>query len=356
MLKRICIIVAFFLLFMVGTVGCSLDKQSSAQSSNQIFVVQVAPPSMQTQLKAKEIDAFIAWEPFNAAAVKSGAGRYLVQSGQTWPNHPCCVLAAASSLTDQNVLQALVWANVKAIDFISNPANRNKLETYAEQFTGQSPQVVQEALQHIQYVEYPNATEFTRFYDDMLGNHLLTRTSADLGFANNQAFFANFMYKSVYDEVKSHLAQDPDWVPAPLPQSAKVRLGHLSQDLHELAQFVAEREGYYQKAGLIPGVNLTDRVYPNGVAAMQAFQNGEIDASYLGGAPATLKRVNDNIGIRIIGGANAEGSAIVVQSDSSITTVKELAGKTVAVPAVGTIQYFILGQAARQAGLKLVIK
>ena len=43
----------------------------------------------------------------------------------------------------------------------------------------------------------------------------------------------------------------------------------------------------------------------------------EIDVGYLGGSPATLKRVNDNIKIKIIAGANNEGSAIVVRSDIS---------------------------------------
>jgi NitT/TauT family transport system substrate-binding protein len=106
------------------------------------------------------------------------------------------------------------------------------------------------------------------------------------------------------------------------------------------------KEGYYEEVGL----KVVTKEFANGVMEMEGFKNGEIDAGYLGGAPATLKRVNDDIEIKIIAGANSEGSAIVARSASSI---EELAGKKVAIPGFGTVQDFLLRAAAEKAGLKI---
>ncbi|MHC1593075.1 MAG: type 2 periplasmic-binding domain-containing protein, partial [Methermicoccaceae archaeon] len=96
--------------------------------------------------------------------------------------------------------------------------------------------------------------------------------------------------------------------------------------------------------------------YVNGVAAMEAFKNNEIDVCYLGGAPATLKRINDNTKIHVIAGANDVGSSIMVGADSDIHTTKELAGKIVATPGVGTVQDFIVRQMAQENGFRVVLK
>jgi NitT/TauT family transport system substrate-binding protein len=93
-----------------------------------IFFVQTSPANMILQLNSKDLDGFIAWEPFNAAAVKQGVGRYLVQSGEIWPDHPCCVLAASQGYRDETVLRALVWAHMKAILFIQEPRNKARID------------------------------------------------------------------------------------------------------------------------------------------------------------------------------------------------------------------------------------
>ena len=101
--------------------GCA-GRQPASENKNAVNVVQTNPSDMAKKLAAGEIDAFIAWEPFNAQAVLNGQGKYLVQSSEIWPDHPCCVLASAYSLSDPAVLQALVWSHIKATEFINNSA------------------------------------------------------------------------------------------------------------------------------------------------------------------------------------------------------------------------------------------
>ena len=87
---------------------------------------------------------------------------------------------------------------------------------------------------------------------------------------------------------------------------------------------------------------------------MDGFEAGLMDIGYLGGAPATLKRINKDIKIQIIAGANNVGSAIVVSQD--IKTLGDLKGKTIATPGFGTVQDFILRMVATEAGLEVKVK
>ena len=119
-------------------------------------------------------------------------------------------------------------------------------------------------------------------------------------------------------------------------------MGYISKDLHQLALYVAQKEGFLAKTGLIAGKNLELRPYANGVVIMQAFQNNEIDAAYLGSAPALFKAINDSVPISVVAGVNVEGSAVVAQRGAGIRSPADLAGKRVAVPQVGTVQYVLL--------------
>jgi NitT/TauT family transport system substrate-binding protein len=141
---------------------------------------------------------------------------------------------------------------------------------------------------------------------------------------------------------------EPGWTPQ--AAAGGLRLGYIAKDLHQLALHVAVKEGYFEKAGLVEGVNLSLRPYPNGVAIMQAFSAGELDAAYLGAAPALLKSVNDRVPIAVVGGANQEGSALVVRA--GIESVDDLAGLRVAVPQVGTVQHVLLLELLERHGLQ----
>jgi NitT/TauT family transport system substrate-binding protein len=311
---------------------------------------------MLQMLRNGEIEAFVAWEPFNTQAVQEGFGRYLAQSGQIWEGHPCCILSISEQNTDENLALALVWANVKANRFIHDPANTEKVIKYAMEYTGKDRDIVIEGMSNVKYVDFPDVNQFKTYFKGLQESNLLKKSPNDLGYPDEGAFFADFLTNKYVELVQTQLAADPNWIPPQVSATQKVTLGSLSQDLHEIQGYIAEREGYYRQAGLVSGKNLEMKQYTNGVAVMEAFKNKELVASYLGGAPATLKRINDDIHIRTIAGSNDEGSAIVVKKESAVNSIEQLAGKTVAIPAVGTVQYFILDMAARKSNLTLQVK
>ena len=338
--------------FLSGCVQQTPPAQNAtatpAQKSPVYFSVVSPPTTMREQLKAGAIDGFIAWEPFNADAVENGEGSYLVQSGDVWPNHPCCVVAASNNFGDEDVTKALVWAHIKATEFITNLSNHDKVVQYASEFTTKNSSVVEEALKTVKYIEYPDAQEIRTYYKKLNERQILKKNLSDIGYDNESAFFNSFLARSYYDAVKTNLANDKNWKPEPVNKT--VRLGYLIGDLHQLAFYVAKKEGYYGDVGL----NISEKVYNNGPLLMSGFSLGEIDFGYLGSAPATMKRINDDIKIRIIAGANNEGSAIVVRK--AINSTSDLSGKTIAIPGLGTVQDFILRMVVEKSGLEIKSK
>ncbi|MFW9850483.1 MAG: ABC transporter substrate-binding protein [Candidatus Thorarchaeota archaeon] len=138
------------------------------------------------------------------------------------------------------------------------------------------------------------------------------------------------------------------WYPTTIPD---VRIGYLSQDLHQLALRVAYVNGWFEDAGL--KVELLQ--YQNGAYEMDGFLSGQIDMGYLGAAPALVKSINQDIGITVLAGANSEGSSLeVLKSEydaGHITNVTDLAGKTIYHPGPSTVQNFLLRLALSQYGL-----
>jgi len=124
-----------------------------------------------------------------------------------------------------------------------------------------------------------------------------------------------------------------------------VRIGYLQSDLHQLAVFVALEKGFF----LEEGVDVTiGGIFKAGPEEMTAFASGGLDVGYVGEAPAVVAVGNKAADVKIVGQANLEGSAIVVRKGSGIKTVKNLVGKTVAVPGYAQVQDFLLRKALAQ--------
>ncbi len=328
------------LMLIIAVIALSGCVQESG-----VKVVKLSPRDMVEQLKLGEIDGFIAWEPFPSEAVVNGYGKILATSHEIWPNHPCCVVAARENVK-KDVLIAVVWAHVKATRFINNKKNYDKVVNYAVEFTGENRSVIKEALKRIKYVEFPDKKEFRKYYEELKENGYLTKNVKDLGYKNEDEFFKDFLNDSIYRYVADHLAKNPNWMPKKV--NVTLRIGYLTADLHQLAFYVALKEGYYKDVG----INVVKKEYANGVFEMEGFKHNEIDVGYLGCAPATLKRINDNVKIRIIAGVNNEGSAIVVRK--GINSFEDLKGKKIAIPGYGTVQDILLRIVAKKYHLRLI--
>ncbi len=130
----------------------------------------------------------------------------------------------------------------------------------------------------------------------------------------------------------------------------QVRMGYLQSDLHQLAAFVCLDKGFYK----VEGVNVTVAgVFKAGPEEMSAFASRDLDFGYVGEAPAAVAVANRVADVKIIAQANLEGSAVVVRKDSGLKNLKDLVGKTVAVPGYATVQDFLFKKSLGKNGIAL---
>jgi len=135
----------------------------------------------------------------------------------------------------------------------------------------------------------------------------------------------------------------------PKGETAKIRIGYLQSDLHQLAAFIALDKGLFRDEGLEVEVA---GVFKAGPEEMSAFAAGELDVGYVGAAPATTAVANGAAHVKILAQVNKEGSALVVAKKGKIKGLKDLAGSTIAIPGHSTVQDFLLRRALSSEDLE----
>ncbi|MDX2259500.1 MAG: CmpA/NrtA family ABC transporter substrate-binding protein [Hyphomicrobiaceae bacterium] len=89
----------------------------------------VPPPEMVANLRADNIDGFLAPDPVNQRAVYDGVGFIHVLSKEIWNRHPCCAFAASKEFVtgSPNTYKALLKAIIDATAFATKPENRKEI-------------------------------------------------------------------------------------------------------------------------------------------------------------------------------------------------------------------------------------
>ncbi len=123
-----------------------------------------------------------------------------------------------------------------------------------------------------------------------------------------------------------------------------VKIGYLPTD-HDAALFVANATGMYKDAGL--AVELYE--YNNGGDLMSAMASGDLDVGYVGITPV-IYSITKGVPVRIVAGAQNEGSGLVSHS-SSIKSISDLKGKTIATPGESSIQSVLLKYDLKKNGM-----
>ncbi|WP_461436179.1 ABC transporter substrate-binding protein [Methanosphaera sp.] len=126
--------------------------------------------------------------------------------------------------------------------------------------------------------------------------------------------------------------------------SETVHIGYLPSD-HDAALFVADASGMYKDAG----INVELHEYNNGGDLMCAMASGDLDVGYVGIAPV-VSSISKGVPAKIVAGAQNEGSGLL-SHDSSITSVADLKGKTIATPGEASIQSVLLKYDLKKNGM-----
>ena len=94
-----------------------------------IQIRAIPPPEMVANLRADNIDGFLAPDPVNQRAVYDGVGFIHVLSKEIWDRHPCCAFAASKEFVTQtpNTYAALLKAIIDATAFATKPENRKQI-------------------------------------------------------------------------------------------------------------------------------------------------------------------------------------------------------------------------------------
>src|SRR5687767_11578659 len=94
-----------------------------------IQIRAVPPPEMVANLRADNIDGFLAPDPVNQRAVYDGVGFIHTLSKEIWDGHPCCAFAASKEFvtTMPNTYRALLKAVINAAAIARQPQNRKQV-------------------------------------------------------------------------------------------------------------------------------------------------------------------------------------------------------------------------------------
>ncbi len=94
-----------------------------------IQIRAVPPPEMVANLRADNIDGFLAPDPVNQRAVYDGVGFIHMLSKEMWEGHPCCAFAASREFvtTMPNTYAALLKAIIDATAYATKAENRKEI-------------------------------------------------------------------------------------------------------------------------------------------------------------------------------------------------------------------------------------
>jgi nitrate/nitrite transport system substrate-binding protein len=94
-----------------------------------IQIRAVPPPEMVANLRADNIDGFLAPDPVNQRAVYDGVGFIHILSKDIWDRHPCCAFAASKEFVtgSPNTYAALLKAIIDATAFAAKAENRKQI-------------------------------------------------------------------------------------------------------------------------------------------------------------------------------------------------------------------------------------
>jgi nitrate/nitrite transport system substrate-binding protein len=115
-----------------------------------IQIRAVPPPEMVANLRADNLDGFLAPDPVNQRAVYDGVGFIHLLSKEIWDGHPCCAFAASREFvsTMPNTYRALLKAIIDATAYARKPDNRKEIAAAIApaNYLNQPPTVVEQVL------------------------------------------------------------------------------------------------------------------------------------------------------------------------------------------------------------------
>lgn len=132
-------------------------------------------------------------------------------------------------------------------------------------------------------------------------------------------------------------------------EATEVHIGYFNNVTHAQA-LLMKAEGTLEDA-VGDDIEVTWTAFNAGPAEQEALFAGEIDIGYIGPVPAITANSKSDGDVQVLAGATQGGAILVKRSGSDIESVKDLAGKTVAIPQTGNTQHLCLLNLLEENGL-----
>jgi NitT/TauT family transport system substrate-binding protein len=140
-------------------------------------------------------------------------------------------------------------------------------------------------------------------------------------------------------------------VPSAPGATESLRLGYFPNVTHAPA-LVGVARGEFQRA-LGGKVSVDPKVFNAGPEAMEALLAGAVDVAYVGPSPAINTFLKSKgSALRILAGACSGGAALVAREGTTLSGIRDLSGRRVAVPQLGGTQDVSLRHFLAKEGLK----
>ncbi|MGQ9371448.1 CmpA/NrtA family ABC transporter substrate-binding protein [Azospirillum sp. ST 5-10] len=103
--------------------------EAGLDPDTDVQIRAVPPPEMVANLRADNLDGFLAPDPVNQRAVYDGVGFIHVLSKEIWDRHPCCAFAASEKFVTEmpNTYAALMRAIMESTAYATKPENRKEI-------------------------------------------------------------------------------------------------------------------------------------------------------------------------------------------------------------------------------------
>ncbi len=348
--------------------GCLQTGEKPPEEMNEpVNLVRMSGQDMVQRLNTGEIAGFVGWEPWPSIAITDGYGKALLDSGDVWEDHPCCVVAYdndwyKNTENADEVLNRASLVQMKSVEYINNAKNRSspdhdELVNFTLEFGGLTNREAAEmSLDNVDFVYNPNIKGAETFIGRIMDFGIFDVDKWKQSGYETAEEYANALITTEYVDWATQ-NKDTPLTELALPETVNIRYGYLINDVHELPFYVGWKKGWFDDVGI--NITLAEGApFQNGAFEMQkGFKAGTVDIGSLGIPPVIIHRINsndftiDDAKVGVISGMNNEGSVIVVASD--INSLQDLRGKTVGYPGPGTIQHVLFLMAADKEGLKV---
>ncbi|MEN6517641.1 MAG: ABC transporter substrate-binding protein [Methanospirillum sp.] len=379
--------------------GCTTTpggNQTANVTVGVLYSQGVGP--MPNLLATKQIDGYIAWQPFVSIATESRIAQ-LVEPSQDlppageWINHPCCVLSTREDLlaTNPQFVNSISAVTMLGSKYIADHPDESA-DILADWFVGRSNftygnvsvgsvDVMEDAIDTVRYTNEPTAGWVNGTKDFVAAQKalgLITGRLANATPAQMDPIIFDFgPYQAASQQVVSRQFVTP------AKASGPITLGYLKADMHSAALLIAIKKSQYMKdtygIALVPrdatksAPDVCDLVVNGQTVAevhltaanagpelMQLAATNSVQMTFAGVPPA-MAAIDKGTPIKVLHPINNEGSGIVATAGSPATDwatftawakTRSAEGKPlkIAAPSKGSIQDVMLRFALKDAG------